>query len=127
MANTFSLHQSQLRKRKGQSNLMTERKPLYKKNRFTNMLKQNSNFFKCYVQKDISASISAFKLPNDPKKAVIIPIYKNSKLSKENYRPKSILPNISKVNERCLFDQISKYFETIFSKFQGGFCMGHSA
>lgn len=91
------------------------------------MLKQNSNFFKCYIQKDISASISAFKLPNDPKKAVIIPIYKNSKLSKENYRPKSILPNISKVNERCLFDQISKYFETIFSKFQGGFCMGHSA
>ena len=66
-------------------------------------------------------------LPNDLKKAVIIPIYKNSKLSKENYRSKSILPNISKVNERCLFDQISKYFETIFSKFQGGFCMGHSA
>ena len=50
-----------------------------------------------------------------------------SKLSKENYRPISILPNISKVYERCLYDQISKYFETRFSKFQCGFRKGYSA
>ena len=29
--------------------------------------------------------------------------------------------------ERCLYDQISKYFETNFSKFQCSFCNGYSA
>ena len=52
---------------------------------------------------------------------------KKSKLSKESYRPVSIVPNISKVYERCLYDQISKYFKTRFSKFQCGFCKGYSA
>ena len=52
---------------------------------------------------------------------------RKSKLSKENYRPISILPNISKLYERCLYDQISKYFETRFSKFQCGFRKGYSA
>ena len=52
---------------------------------------------------------------------------KKSKLSKESYRPVSIVPNISKVYERCLYDQISKYFKTRFSKFQCGFRKGYSA
>ena len=52
---------------------------------------------------------------------------KGSKNSKENYRPVSILPNISKINERWLFKQISKYFENIFSKLQCGFRPGLSA
>ena len=64
------------------------------------------------VQKDINASISALKFRNDLKEADIIPVYKKtSKLSKENYRPISILPNISKLYEKCLYDQKSKYFD----------------
>ena len=94
----------------------------------TNTLKQNSDFFAFHVQKDINASISTSKFPDDLKEADVIPVYKKkSKLSKENYRPISILPNFSKVYERCLYDQISKYFETRFSKFQCGFRKGYSA
>ena len=53
---------------------------------------------------------------------------KKSKFSKENYRPISILPNISKVYERCLYDQISKkIFEDVFSKYQCDFRKGYSA
>ena len=52
---------------------------------------------------------------------------KKSKLSKENYRPISIFPNISKVYKRCLYDQISKYFEIRFSKLQSSFCKGYNA
>ena len=52
---------------------------------------------------------------------------KKSKFSKENYRPISILPNISKVYERCLYDQISNFFEDVFSKYQCGFRKGYSA
>ena len=50
-----------------------------------------------------------------------------NELSKENYRPISISPNISKVYKRCLYDQISKYFEIRFSKLQSGFRKGYSA
>ena len=46
--------------------------------------------------------------PASLKLANISPVYKKgSKNSKENYRPVSILPNISKVYERCLFKPIS--------------------
>ena len=89
----------------------------------TNILKQNSVFFAFHVQKDINASISSSKFPKETEG---IPVYKKkSKLSKENYRSISILPNISKVYERCLYDQMSKYFETRFSKFQCDFRKGY--
>ena len=64
--------------------------------------------------------------PTSLKLANITPV-KGSKNSKENYRPLSILPNISKIYERCLFKPISNYFENIFSKFQCGFRQGLSA
>ena len=100
----FLLRQSQLKKWEGQSNLLTQRK-LHKKKIHTNILKQNSDFFAFHVQKDINASISTSKFPNDLKEADVILVYKKkSKLSKENYRPVSILPNISKVYESCLYN-----------------------
>ena len=80
------------------------------------------------MKKDINTFISASKFPDDLKKADVIPVYKKKlKLSKENYRPISIFPNISKVYERCLYDQMSKYSETRFSKFQCSFRKGYGA
>ena len=52
---------------------------------------------------------------------------KDAKTSKDNYRPVSILSDISKIHERLLFKQISEYFEPILSKFQCGFRKGYSA
>ena len=43
---------------------------------------------------------------------------KGSRTDKENYRPISILPNISKIYERCLIKQLTNYFEDYFSKYQ---------
>ena len=48
-------------------------------------------------------------------------IKKGSPNDKENYRPVNILPNISKIYERCLFKQLTSYFEDHFSKYQCGF------
>ena len=63
--------------------------------------------------------------PTSLKVANITPVYKKgSKNSKENYRPLSVLPNIPKIYERCLFQPISNYFENIFSKFRCGFKQG---
>ena len=57
----------------------------------------------------------------------IKPIYKKeSKNEKENYRPESILPNLSKIFERSMYDQLKDYFDKILSKYQCGFRKGFS-
>ena len=44
----------------------------------------------------------------------------------ENYRPVSILPVLSKVYERCMYDQMYAYLNKILSKWQCGFRQGYS-
>ena len=65
---------------------------------------------------------------NSLKNAITTPVHKKgANTSKDNYRPVSILSNISKIYERLLFKQISEHFEPILSKFQCGFRKGFSA
>ena len=45
----------------------------------------------------------------------------------ENCRPVSILSNLSKAYERCMYIQIYEYLNKILSKWQCGFCQGYSA
>ena len=52
---------------------------------------------------------------------------KNDWTDKTNYRPVSILPNLSKVSERCFYKQLSAYFDGILSKQQDGFRKGFNA
>ena len=48
--------------------------------------------------------------------ADISPLHKKDlKSAKNNYRPVSILSNISKLYERIMFKQMSEYFENSFS------------
>ena len=49
---------------------------------------------------------------------------KDDKTDKENYRPISILPNLSKVYERLMYDQMYSFCDQIFSKLQCGFRKG---
>ena len=49
---------------------------------------------------------------------------KNDKKDKSNYRPISILSNISKIYERCIQTQLNEYFAKFLSKFQCGFRKG---
>ena len=58
----------------------------------------------------INLSISSEKFPTDWKSAKIIPLHKKDDLlNPKNYRPVAILPIFSKVLERSIFNQISKY------------------
>ena len=62
------------------------------------------------------------------KYADVIPTHKkDDKTDKENYRPIRILPNLSKVYERLMYNQIYPYFDTLFSNFQCGFRKGFNA
>ena len=43
------------------------------------------------------------------------------KWKKENYRTVSILPNLSKIFEHCMHDQLNDYFDKILLKCYCGF------
>ena len=58
-------------------------------------------------------------------RAEVVPVFvKKEKLEKSNYRLASILPIISKIYKRLIYEQIYKYFDQIFFKFQYGFRKG---
>ena len=60
--------------------------------------------------------------PDELTWADVVPVHKkDSTADKSNYRPISLLPAISKVFERLIFNQLSVFFETKLSKFLCGF------
>ena len=70
----------------------------------------------------INNSIHDCQYPSELKAADISPVHKKGDpMLKENYRPVSILPTLSKVYEKILFNQISKYMENELSKYLCGF------
>ena len=86
-----------------------------------------SNIFHDNVNKCFSESF----FPDDWKRAEVIPVFKedikkDSKNLKEIYRPVGILYNLSKIYETCLYNELSSYFEDIFSDYQFGFRKGIS-
>ncbi len=75
----------------------------------------------------INCSIDTSKFPSEFKKADICPVPKHGNATDiANYRPISILPNISKIFERVYVRQLSEYFEDIFDPRLSGFRTGHS-
>ena len=67
------------------------------------------------------------RFPYSLKLADVKPIHKKSeKTNKENYRPISLLPTISKLFERDMYSQIINYIDKHLSPFLFGFRKGHS-
>ena len=94
----------------------------------TMILKENSDYFAGYFCGNINQCISKSVFPPDFEFADVTLVYKNnSKNSEHNYRPVSILSNISKIYERCLYDQIQFFFDSILSKYQCGCRRGYNA
>ena len=88
----------------------------------TKNLKQTVDFFSPFILGYVNKSITSSTFPSILKLADIIPVYKkDSRYMKSNYRPISVLPNLSKIFENVLYDQISSFFENICSKYQTGF------
>ena len=91
------------------------------------VLKENSDIFSNFLCNSFNNSIKLSALPEILKHADILPLYKKGKKDiKGNYRPVSILPNLSKIFEKYMFKQMSQFFENIFSKYQCGFRKGFS-
>ena len=86
------------------------------------MLKENSEIFSYILCHNFNNSLFSKVFPSTLKKADITPVYKkDEKFLKNNCRSVSIQPSVSKIYERCTYDQINDYFHPLFSKLQCGF------
>ena len=93
----------------------------------TKIIKENSDIFSDLICESISNSIKSSIFPSCLKHADVTPLHKKcNKSLKENYRPVSILPILSKVFETSMFKQLPRFFDDIFSKYQYGFRKGFS-
>ena len=77
----------------------------------------------------INMSLKEGIFPTLNKEASVCPIFKKEDKNKcENYRPISLLPNISKIFERVMYTRLENFLNTldIMYKFQFGFRKGYS-
>ena len=81
------------------------------------------------AKKEVSIRITNYinVFPRLVESSDVIPVFKKEDPNnKANYRPIRLLPIISKIFERVLFEQIEKFFEKILSPKLCGFRKGHS-
>ncbi len=92
------------------------------------IIKENIDIFTHKLHNDFNHAIDYGKFPSNLKNADVTPAHKKGdRTDKSNYRPISILPNISKVFERLLYYQMNTYVEKILSIYQCGFRKNYSS
>ena len=95
----------------------------------TKILKENGAIFADFLHflQFIKEFVKKSESPSAIKQANITPGFKKGKRDcKNNYRPVSILSNVSKIFESINFRQISNYMDSFFSNYQYGFRKGYS-
>ena len=93
------------------------------------LLKDSAVIIAKHLARIINASLQQGKVPSAWKCAGVIPLFKKgSALNMDNYRPISVLPVISKLLEREVHNQLTKYLREhkILSPYQYGFRKLHS-
>ena len=91
------------------------------------IIKDNVHIFADFLCETVNCTIKTSNFPSCLKLADITPLHKKGrKDNKENYRPVSILPTLSKIFETILFEQISGFFDNFISEKQCGFRKGYS-
>ena len=93
----------------------------------TKVIKINKDIFANFITDHFNYSIANGEFPDELKSADVFPVHKeNGKCNKINYRPVSILTNISRIYEKLLNDQLSKYIDSLLATNQCGFRKGFS-
>ena len=93
----------------------------------TKIVIENVDIFGDFICTSYNITVKSSQFYQNLKLADITSAYKKGKKDmKENYRPVSILPNLSKIFEKLVFKEMSQFFDKIFSKYQCGFRKGFS-
>ena len=90
------------------------------------ILKQCVNAYLSHLTNSINYSIQHSNFPQELKLSEVIPVYKKlDPLQKENYRPVSLLPHVSKIFEKIIHKQISNYMTDKLAHSITGFRKSH--
>ena len=93
----------------------------------TKILVENEDIISPFITEMYNQSNCKSNFPKSLKLADVTPAHKKEdRTKKDNYRNVSILPPISKIYERSMFDQISSYIDKHLSPFLCGFRKGYS-
>ena len=80
-----------------------------------------------YLLQNFNNCLEKGTFANDFKNAVVHAIHKKDcKTEMVNYRSISVLPNLSKIQEQLLYDQMYTYFSIFFVKYQCDLLKGYS-
>ena len=86
------------------------------------IIKDNADIFANFILQSFNKCIIDGKFLDQLKKADVSPVFKKGNHNdKTNYRPVSILPLLSKIYERLIYNQINQMTENALSIFQCGF------
>ena len=108
-------------------NSLDKRKPTTYNNIPTRLLVETNDIISPIITEMYNDSSSNANFPNSLKLADITPAHKkDDRTKKDNYRNVSILPPISKIFERNMYEQISLYIDKYLSPFLCGFRKGYS-
>ena len=92
-----------------------------------NILRQSRFTYEMLTDCINDAIVGVIIFPDSVKFADITPVHnKDETTNKENYRPVSVLPLISKIFERVIYDQLSEYLEKYLNSILCGFRKSHS-
>ena len=79
------------------------------------------------MQKLFNKILKTGNFPDKLKLADITPVFsKNNPLEKENYRPVSVLPVVSKIFERAMQKQVTLFTKKLLSPYLDGYRKGFS-
>ena len=77
------------------------------------------------LQQLFNQAVTTREFPSNLKNADVTPVFKkNNPLSKENYRPVSVLPIISKVFEKFMQNQINLHVKSLLLSYLCGYRQG---
>ena len=80
----------------------------------------------CHTGPKMAWKVSNGSFPDSLKLGNITPFYKNDEpTDKGNYRPVSVLPLLSKIFERLIYDQLNEYLEQYLNTLLCGFRKAH--
>ena len=90
--------------------------------------KESRDLIACFVLYNFNNALSSTEYPASLKCADTTPVFKkDDKTDKTNYRPISILPNLSKIYEQFMQNQMYPYLNQVSSKYQCGVRKGYNA
>ena len=126
--NKFSFSKTEEEEMMAEINNLNTNKPTTDNNIPAKLLVQTKDICCPLLTKIYNKSKCNSNFPNALKMADITPAHKKGETTKkENYRPVSILPSVSKIFERNMYDQINTYMDQYLSSFLCGFRKNYSA